>query len=168
MSLSTGPNVDELNLVEESITAATLEPFANVARANGGHGEIIPLRTESGVTNRPRGTKLRRYRRVPADEVALVSTELPGQKPSPRQERSSLRPPCAAFGNDDVERRCAHEARLVRIACARATKGADLISVRRVCVTDRSDVIPAAIEMRRHSRHFGMPVDPGNLLRWGA
>ena len=32
-------------------------------------------------------------------------------------------------------------------------------------ITDRRDVLPAAIERRgRHVEHFGMPVDPGNLL----
>jgi molybdenum cofactor cytidylyltransferase len=68
------------------------------------------------------------------------------------------------------ERRSAHDAGAVADALREAdAAGADLLFVFGAsAITDRRDVIPAGIE-RAGGRvlHFGMPVDPGNLLLLG-
>ena len=69
-----------------------------------------------------------------------------------------------------AERRVPHE----RAALARALQevlkeGAELAIVFGAsAIADRRDVIPAALEsIGGHIEHFGMPVDPGNLLMIG-
>jgi molybdenum cofactor cytidylyltransferase len=62
------------------------------------------------------------------------------------------------------ETRCAHEPG----AIARAIMAADadlILLVGASAIVDRRDVIPAAIESIGGTvEHYGMPVDPGNLL----
>ena len=65
----------------------------------------------------------------------------------------------------------AHEAAAVATSLAEArAAGADLLLVIGAsAVVDRRDVVPAAIVAAGGTvEHFGMPVDPGNLLLFGA
>ena len=74
----------------------------------------------------------------------------------------------AATGGELLgETRCAHEpAALVAAIDATFAAGSDMLLIAGAsAITDRSDVLPAAIVMAGGQiRHFGMPVDPGNLL----
>jgi molybdenum cofactor cytidylyltransferase len=104
--------------------------------------------------------------------VALVSTYLPGQKPSLLEKnRSALEARLAPLGGTLVfERRTPHEAALVADALAGAEAAdAELFFVFGAsAITDRRDVIPAGIiAAGGEVSHFGMPVDPGNLLLLG-
>jgi molybdenum cofactor cytidylyltransferase len=70
-----------------------------------------------------------------------------------------------------LERRVAHEtAALAAALTEAASSGANPILVFGAsAITDRRDVIPAAIEQAGGAViHFGMPVDPGNLLLLGT
>lgn len=64
--------------------------------------------------------------------------------------------------HDDME--------LARAILARGAAGDDLILICGACsIADRKDVVPAALEQAGgRTVHFGMPVDPGNLLLLGA
>ena len=102
-------------------------------------------------------------------EAALISTSLPGTKPTLLDKnRAALEERLSAIGSRLVfEQRTAHEAGALATAIASAkAKGADPILVFGAsAITDRRDAIPAAIEKAGgHILHFGMPVDPGNLL----
>src|SRR5213079_2706612 len=66
-----------------------------------------------------------------------------------------------------AERRVAHEERALAKAIDEVLKqGAELVIVFGATATaHRRDVIPAAVEaIGGRIEHFGMPVDPGNLL----
>jgi len=70
-----------------------------------------------------------------------------------------------------AERRVAHERSAVARALDEVLKaGAELAIVFGAsAIADRRDVIPAALEdIGGRVEHFGMPVDPGNLLMLGA
>ena len=172
-----GGQVDDLNLIDESITAATLAPFAVVAPGEMvATVKIIPFAApEAAVSQAVRAAEkaplgIAAFRPM---KVALVSTELPGQKSSLLDKnRSSLEARLAPLsGTLMFERRCSHDARLVADAlCAADEAGAELLFVFGAsAITDRRDVIPAGIERAGGKvLHFGMPVDPGNLLLLGS
>jgi molybdenum cofactor cytidylyltransferase len=62
------------------------------------------------------------------------------------------------------ETRCAHDAAALA-ARIRASAGDVVMIAGASAITDRRDVLPAAIELAGGQiDHFGMPVDPGNLL----
>src|SRR5207302_5876429 len=106
-------------------------------------------------------------------KVGVVSTVLPGlagkvvdKTLKVTQER--LAPTGAAVM---AERRVAHEERALAKAIDEVLKqGAELVIVFGAsAIADRRDVIPAAVEaVGGRIEHFGMPVDPGNLLLVGA
>src|SRR5262249_4090855 len=69
-----------------------------------------------------------------------------------------------------AERRIPHEQRALATALDEVLKqGAELVIVFGAsAIADRRDVIPAAVEaIGGRIEHFGMPVDPGNLLLVG-
>ena len=106
-------------------------------------------------------------------KVGVVSTLLPGLAPKVidktlRVTAERLAPAGAAI---IAERRVPHD----EAALAAAIKellglGAELVIVFGAsAIADRRDVIPAAItEIGGAIEHFGMPVDPGNLLLIGS
>jgi molybdenum cofactor cytidylyltransferase len=108
-----------------------------------------------------------------AMKAGLISTALPGQKASLLDKnRSSLEGRLTPLsGNVMFERRVAHDAASVAHALTEGSAaGADVLFVFGAsAITDRRDVIPAGIESAGGEvLHFGMPVDPGNLLLLGS
>jgi molybdenum cofactor cytidylyltransferase len=171
-----GRHVDALNLIDESITVATLAPFGAVAPGEMiATVKVIPFAAPETAVSEAVRTAAQAQVRVAAYKpmsVALVSTELPGQKASLLDKnRSSLEARLAPLsGTLMFERRCAHDARLVADSLRSAdASGAELLFVFGAsAITDRRDVIPAGIELAGGEViHFGMPVDPGNLLLLG-
>ncbi|MBL8700613.1 MAG: molybdopterin-binding/glycosyltransferase family 2 protein [Alphaproteobacteria bacterium] len=171
--------VDALNLVDEAITLATLPPLAPVAaRQMVATVKIIPFAVPRPALDRALAlaqgdAKLLRVAAYRPMRAALVQTTLPGFKPSVLANTvDATRARLAALGGslagDEV---VAHEGDAVAAALRRHLEsGVDLLLVLGAsAVVDRRDVIPAAIE-RAGGRveHFGMPVDPGNLLLFGA
>jgi molybdenum cofactor cytidylyltransferase len=172
-----GKQVDALNLIDESITVATLAPFAMVAPGEMiATVKVIPFAAPEAAVSQAEVTAAKAPIGIVAFKpmnVALISTELPGQKSSLLDKnRSSLEARLAPLsGKLTFERRCAHDAQLVADALRAGDEaGAELLFVFGAsAITDRRDVIPAGIEQAGGKvLHFGMPVDPGNLLLLGS
>ncbi|MGA9795675.1 MAG: molybdopterin-binding/glycosyltransferase family 2 protein [Rhizomicrobium sp.] len=166
-----------LNALDESITLATVAPYARVApRQMLATVKIIPFaapgveveRAEYLLTNTP----LLRVAAFKPHRVALISTSLPGMKTALLDKNlSALEARVHALGSElALERRVAHETRALSEALreAHAAKMDPILVFGASAITDRRDVVPAAIEDARGTvEHFGMPVDPGNLLLIG-
>ena len=105
-------------------------------------------------------------------KVAAVSTVLPGLKPSVINKTLAVLEGRLAPADStvDFDLRVPHDANDVAKAILSAiADDADLVVVYGAsAITDRRDVIPAAIELAGgRIEHFGMPVDPGNLMLVG-
>jgi molybdenum cofactor cytidylyltransferase len=168
--------VDRINAVDEAITIATVPPFARAtARQMLATVKIIPFaapRTAVGRVEQLLNEPLLRLAPFKPMDVALISTSLPGMKSSLLEKnRSALDERLKSLGSRIVfEERVPHEAGAVAAALARASAaGANpLLVFGASAITDRRDVIPAGIEQAGgRIAHFGMPVDPGNLLLMG-
>jgi molybdenum cofactor cytidylyltransferase len=173
-----GDAVDAFNRVDPGITLATLPRFAAVeAGRMVATVKIIPFAVpEAAVAAALASLAERPPVRVapfrPA-RVGVVSTLLPSLKRSVVDKTLTvladrLAPAGATIAGDE---RVPHEAAAVAAALERlAAGGADLLVVFGAsAVVDRADVIPAGVEAAGGVvHHFGMPVDPGNLLLVGA
>ena len=170
--------LDRLNLVDESVTLGTLPPYAVVEpRQMVATVKIIPFAVpESAVATSAviaaEGEPLLRVAAFRAIAVSLIQTRLPGLKESILDKtRQVTEQRLAALGCRLVsEERSDHVAADLapRIAAA-VGEGADMVLVHGAsAIVDRRDVIPAAIVAAGGEiEHFGMPVDPGNLLLLG-
>lgn len=166
-----------LNAVDETMTAATLPAYKPVVAGEMvGTVKIIPyaipeILLQKGIDRIGKGAlRIAPYARR---SVGVVSTMLPGLKPSVIDKTLAvlgkrLEPTGARIAQD---RRVPHEAPgLARELASQASGDAEIIIVFGAsAITDRRDVIPSAIEMAGgRVEHFGMPVDPGNLLLVGS
>ncbi|TXM84955.1 molybdopterin-binding protein, partial [Methylobacterium sp. WL122] len=119
----------------------------------------------------PGALRVAPYRRR---RVGVVSTRLPSLKETTIDGTlSALAARLAPTGAEIVaDIRVPHSATVVADALSAAIdqEGADLVIVFGAsAIADRRDVIPAGIEATGGAVvHFGMPVDPGNLLLLGA
>ncbi|MEX0814503.1 MAG: molybdopterin-binding protein, partial [Dongiaceae bacterium] len=171
--------VDAVNLVDEALTVATLAPYEPVeAGRMVATVKIIPFAVPQSVIERcaaiaagpstGSGGPLLRVATFRPRPVGLVQTRLPGTKESVLDKTvAAVNDRLAALGCPAVtERRCAHETAPLAEAIAELASGAGLLLVSGAsAITDRRDVVPAAIEgAGGRVDHFGMPVDPGNLL----
>ncbi len=179
VALIDAARVDAINHLDESVTIATVAPFAAVeARRMVATIKIIPFAAP--------GTAVAEAVRLAADEgplarlapftrktVGLVMSGLPGTKDSVLDgTRRTVGERAARLGATVLgDRRVDHEESAIAGAVtACIADGADIVLVSGAsAVVDRRDVVPAGIE-RAGGRieHFGMPVDPGNLLLLGA
>jgi molybdenum cofactor cytidylyltransferase len=167
--------LDRLNLVDEAVTLGTLPPYAVVEpRQMVATVKIIPFAVpETAVTRAAdfaaaREALLRVAAFVPR-EIALIQTRLRGLKESILDKtRAVTEQRLAALGCRLVsEERCDHTVTDLAPHIAAAVKqGADLVFVHGASViVDRRDIIPeAVVAAGGHIDHFGMPVDPGNML----
>lgn len=170
--------VDALNLVDEAVTLATIAPLAPVARgALVGTVKIIPFAVPQPALARcldlareHRGLlRVAPFRRR---DVGLVLTRLPNLPESLLDRAASAQRLRVERVGCTVARelRCAHDEGAVATALAElAGIGCRLILLLGAsAIVDRRDVIPAALA-RAGGRieHFGLPVDPGNLLLLG-
>jgi molybdenum cofactor cytidylyltransferase len=174
--------LDRLNLVDEAVTLGTLPPFAVVEpRQMVATVKIIPFAVPQSAVEAAAafakgdsagGGPLLRVAAFVSRRIALIQTRLPGFKETILDKTSEVTGRrLAALGCTlAVEERCAHTAADLapRIAAAIAA-GAEMVLVHGAsAIVDRRDVIPSAIVAAGgHIDHFGMPVDPGNLLLLG-
>ena len=170
--------LDRLNLVDEAITIGTLPPFAVVEpRQMVATVKIIPFAAPAAAVARcvedaASGGPLLRVAPFVPRSVGLVQTRLPGLKESILDKtRQVTEGRLAALGcRLLLEERCAHTsadlAALIRDAFGHEI---DILLVHGAsAILDRRDVIPTAIVAAGgRIDHFGMPVDPGNLLLLG-
>jgi molybdenum cofactor cytidylyltransferase len=164
-----------VNGVDEAITVATLTAHRRVAAGDMvATVKIIPFAAERAKLDEAMGAApkpcvaVAQFRPM---KVGVVSTLLPGLKPSIVTKtlqilEGRLAPAGATIAS---EKRVAHETAALSEAIQSALRGADLLIVFGAsAISDRRDVIPAAIEAAGGKiTRFGMPVDPGNLLLLG-
>jgi molybdenum cofactor cytidylyltransferase len=170
--------VDRLNLVDEAVTVATVPPYALVeARQMLATVKIIPFAAPRAAVAdaaaiAAEGGPLIRVAPLQARRVALVMTRLQQTKESVLDKTAAvLSDRLVALGSTLAHQaRCRHEAKAIATAIDEAlAKGCDPVLVFGAsAITDRRDEIPAGIERAGGEVvHFGMPVDPGNLLLLG-
>jgi len=170
--------VDRLNLVDEAVTIGTLAPFAVVEpRQMVATVKIIPFAApEKAVKECAKVAisegPLLRVAPFRSLSVGLVQTRLPGLKQSILDKtRQVTEGRLAALDCHLVlEERCGHTAaELASRIRDTVGHGIDLLLIHGAsAILDRRDVIPAAIVAAGGEvDHFGMPVDPGNLLLLG-
>jgi molybdenum cofactor cytidylyltransferase len=170
--------VDRLNALDESITLATLPNFSVVSpKEMLATLKIIPFAVPGpalGVAE----ALLRQHRLLTLHpfqplKVGLVLTELPGVKESVMEgavEVTGARIE-ALMGRLLPVERVRHETGAAAEALRRLLRqGAEMLLIAGASATvDRRDVGPAAIvKAGGRIEHFGMPVDPGNLICLGA
>jgi len=163
-----------LNAVDEGITLAALPPFSRVSdRQMLATAKIIPFGVPEKSLEHALPTKpLFALRHFKANRFSLIQTVLDSVKPSVLDKTEEIL--TGRFENLGATAspplRCAHEVRNLADALSQslAQKPDAITIVGASAIVDRRDVIPAAIEeIGGRIRHFGMPVDPGNLLLLG-
>jgi molybdenum cofactor cytidylyltransferase len=170
--------IDRLNLVDEAITLGTLAPFAVVEpRQMVATVKIIPFGApedavqcciRAAISESP----LLRVAAFRGLSVGLLQTRLPGLKESILDKtRQVTEGRLEALGcRLLIEERCAHDiAELAPRIRDVIGHGVDMLLIHGAsAILDRRDVIPASIVAAGgRIDHFGMPVDPGNLLLLG-
>lgn len=172
--------IHAINALDESLTVATLADFTVVQpKEMLATIKVIPFAVPGSVLSV--AEELVRAAPAPALalhpfrplRVGLVMTELPGTKESAMEgavEVTRARVESLMGTLLPVER-VRHDAAAVGDALGRLLRqGAGMLLVAGAsAVVDRRDVGPAGIvRAGGRIRHFGMPVDPGNLLCLGA
>jgi molybdenum cofactor cytidylyltransferase len=170
--------VDRFNLVDDAVTLATLAPATAVeTKQMVATIKIIPFAVRRETVDAcakaaADGGPLFAVAPFASHRVALIQTRLPGLKESVLDKTvETTRNRLAALGSDLVaQSRCEHASRdLVPQIAAALDGGAELVLIAGAsAIVDRRDVIPAAIVAAGGAiEHFGMPVDPGNLMLVG-
>jgi molybdenum cofactor cytidylyltransferase len=169
--------VDRLNRVDEAITLATLPAFKPVVAGEMiATVKIIPFgvdKTARDAALKAATKPLLRVAPYRVRKVGIVSTLLPGLAAKVIEKTlkitaDRLAPAGAAI---IAERRVPHERAALAKAIDEVLKaGSELVVVFGAsAIADRRDVIPAAVEeIGGTVEHFGMPVDPGNLMMIGS
>jgi molybdenum cofactor cytidylyltransferase len=166
--------VDALNDVDPAITFATLAAFAPVVAGKMiATVKIIPFAVPGVARDRAvaaaRAAKPMRVAPFKVRKVGIISTLLPGLadkviEKTLKVTEERLAPAGAVIV---AERRVPHETKALAQALDAVLKaGAEMVVVFGAsAIADTRDVIPAAVEaIGGRIEHFGMPVDPGNLL----
>ncbi|HVH80748.1 MAG TPA: molybdopterin-binding/glycosyltransferase family 2 protein [Stellaceae bacterium] len=169
--------LDRFNLVDEAVTLGTLPPYAVVEpKQMVATVKIIPFAVpEDAVAHcaaiAAEGAPLLRVAAFRPLSVGMIQTRLPGLKDGTLDKTREV-----TIGRLDalgcshaLERRCAHKRAELTAEITAAIDDVDMLLVHGAsAIADRRDVIPAAIEAAGGAiDHFGMPVDPGNLLLLG-
>ena len=168
--------VDRVNRVDEAVTLATLPAFKAVVTGEMiATVKIIPFGVKATLRDAAVaavGKGLMRVAPFKIKRVGVVSTMLPGLAPKVIEKtllvtEERLEPAGARI---IAERRVPYDDKALAPAIEELfALGAELVLVFGAsAIADRRDVIPAAIEHVGGSvEHFGMPVDPGNLMLIG-
>jgi len=168
--------VDRLNRIDEAITFATLPAYKPVVEGEMiATVKIIPFAVgkaarDTALAGVPK--PLMRVAPYRVRKVGVVSTILPGlvSKVIDKTLKITTERLAPAGATIVAERRVPHECAALARALDEVLKdGAELAIVFGAsAIADRRDVIPAAVEaIGGRIVHFGMPVDPGNLLMIG-
>jgi len=164
--------IDRVNAIAESITIATLPRCRAVAEGDmvatvkiipfSARGDHLKAALEAAGSS---AVSVAPFRPL---KIAVASTLLPGLKPSVvaktvRALEARLKPMGASVAAHET---APHDIAPLAEVLQRLAPAADAVIVFGAsAITDRRDVIPAAIEaVGGRIERFGMPVDPGNLL----
>jgi molybdenum cofactor cytidylyltransferase len=172
-------SIDALNEVDADITLATLDAFAPVVAGKMvATVKIIPFALgasarDAAVAVARKSAPLVRIAPYTVKKVGIVSTLLPGlaDKVIEKTLRVTQERLAPAGAKIIAEKRVPHESGPLAAAIEEMLKaGSELVIVFGAsAIADKRDVIPAAIEaVHGKVEHFGMPVDPGNLMLIGS
>jgi molybdenum cofactor cytidylyltransferase len=165
--------IDRVNAIDEDVTVATVPLYRAVAVGDMvATVKIIPfaipgstLKAALAAAGEKPSLAVQPFRPM---RIGVVSTTLPHLKPATiaktlRVLEARLEPTGARIVAQET---VPHETGALAKALARMIEGNDaLIAFGASAITDRRDVIPAAVEaIGGRIERFGMPVDPGNLL----
>jgi len=167
-----GGAINALNAVDESMTVATLHQHTMVTKGQMvATSKIIPFAVPSAAADKMQSLDITNsivVRPYLGKECYLIQTELETVKSSIYEKTSEIvQQRIVGYGGNFIgESRSAHEELGLARNLLKQSDQADIILVMGAsAITDRQDVIPAAITAADgHIIHFGMPVDPGNLL----
>jgi molybdenum cofactor cytidylyltransferase len=169
--------VDRINGVDEAITFATLPAYKPVVEGEMvATVKLIPFGVAAKLRDaavEAAGQDVLRVAPYTIKRVGIVSTILPGLatkviEKTLRVTEERLAPAGATIL---AERRVPHDEAALKAAIKELlVLGAELVIVFGAsAIADRRDVIPSAISgIGGAIEHFGMPVDPGNLLLIGS
>jgi len=168
--------IDAVNRIDDAITVATLPEYAPVGEGDmAATVKIIPFATSAAALAAAceaageAAVSVAPYRPL---RIGVVSTLLPGLKTSVVNKTLGVLEARLAPAKARIveERRCAHDDAALAETLREIESRCDAIVVFGAsAITDRRDVIPAAIEAAGGGiEHIGMPVDPGNLLLIGS
>ncbi|MEI8178881.1 molybdopterin-binding/glycosyltransferase family 2 protein [Aestuariivirga sp.] len=170
--------VRALNRLHESLTLATVQPFAIVEeREMVATVKVIPFAVPRDVLANALAIigdePLLRVAAFRDKRAGLVVTRLPQTKPSIiAKSEEAMRERIAALGGTLAAVRVVeHDIAQVTAAIAEMSSLAcdPILVFGASAITDRGDVIPMAVtKAGGEVLHLGMPVDPGNLMMFGA
>jgi molybdenum cofactor cytidylyltransferase len=171
--------IDALNEVDADITLATLDAFAPVVAGKMvATVKIIPFALgaaarDAAVAVARKAAPLVKVAPYTVKKVGIISTLLPGlaDKVIEKTLRVTQERLAPAGAQIIAEKRVPHESAPLAAAIEEMLKaGSELVIVFGAsAIADKRDVIPAAIEaVHGKVEHFGMPVDPGNLMLIGS
>jgi len=170
--------VHALNRLHESLTLATVQPFAIVEeREMVATVKVIPFAVPRAVLERALaiiGTEpLVRVAAFRDKRAGLVITRLPQTKPSIiAKSEEAIRERIGALGGTLAAVRVVeHEIAPVTVAIGemQSVNCDPILVFGASAITDRGDVIPMAVTRSGGKvLHLGMPVDPGNLMMFGT
>jgi molybdenum cofactor cytidylyltransferase len=167
--------IEAINLIDESITIATLPPYDTVSeRQMLATIKIIPFAVprvalDKALTLLHEATGRMQVLAYRSSKVGLVATTLPSLKSSILDKtRKVLDARLSAMNSEIIQEiRCPHEEKAVAEAVSKLlAQGCSPVLVFGASANvDRRDVVPAGIvRAGGEILHFGMPVDPGNLM----
>ncbi|MGZ0187484.1 MAG: NTP transferase domain-containing protein [Alphaproteobacteria bacterium] len=171
--------INRINAIHESVTVATMPAFEPLAeRQMAATIKIIPfaapedaIATAEAIAQESDGPALTLHGYRPF-KAALIQSTLPNVKSSVLDKTVDVtRARIEALGGTLAgEWRCDHDAAAIASTITQADAlGADLMLIAGAsAIVDRADALPAGVEAAGGSvLHFGMPVDPGNLIMVG-
>ncbi|NMM27311.1 MAG: NTP transferase domain-containing protein [Glaciimonas sp.] len=165
--------IARLNRLDEAITVATLAPFTVVRKGQViASVKIMPFAVARTMIERCRkqmSVAPLSVAPLQPHRAALILSELPGMKESMLRNTATVtRNRLQLLGSRlSLEMRCTHRtAELASALRQTLAAGCDLVLICGATVSkDRADVVPAAIVAAGGEIvHFGMPVEPGNML----
>jgi molybdenum cofactor cytidylyltransferase len=166
--------IDRLNAIHESVTVATLPNFAVVEPGRMvATVKIIPFAAPKSAVDAcvalAREAPLLEVVPFTPKRVRLIQTELEATSPKmlDKTVRITADRIAAVGGSLTGETRCPHEPEALAGAIRDAeAEGFDILLIAGAsAITDRQDVLPVGVGRAGGTvHHFGMPVDPGNLL----
>ena len=166
--------LDELNLVDQSITVATLSPYSVVSSGQLiATIKIIPLAVPKNILEIAEvvarsGGPVISISPFENKKIGLIMSRLPGMKESILEKTfETAAGRVEAYGSRIVrELRVLHDQEEVNNGIEDLVGNCDILLIFGAsAVVDRQDVLPAAVVSAGGVvNHFGMPVDPGNLL----
>jgi molybdenum cofactor cytidylyltransferase len=175
IALIDAARVDRINAVDEAMTLATVAPYELVEPGQMlATVKVIPFSAPAAAVARcaeiaAESEPLVRVASLRDKPVGLVMSRLPGTKPSILDKTvAAVRERVEALGSHLVAwLDCEHDETAIAAAIKQLLDRhcEPVLVFGASAIVDRRDVVPAGIVLAGGTvDHFGMPVDPGNLL----